>query len=155
QRPRALLVAVLAVDAADPRGSRPPPRDARTRGRVHAYRRSDRGGRARPGPRASQTGGGAAARRPGRRAALLRRLVHRGDRAEPRRVARDGEARLAGRASMALRPALRRPGVIGPRWDELAVRLAEMLASPDPLARVAASGDPDLIALVAWHVSAG
>jgi tRNA A-37 threonylcarbamoyl transferase component Bud32 len=45
--------------------------------------------------------------------------------------------------------------VIGPRWDELSERLAEALASPDPLARVAASGDPDLIELVAWHVSAG
>jgi tRNA A-37 threonylcarbamoyl transferase component Bud32 len=45
--------------------------------------------------------------------------------------------------------------VIGPRWDELSERLAQALESPDPLARVAASGDPDLIELVAWHVSAG
>ena len=45
--------------------------------------------------------------------------------------------------------------MIGPRWDELSERLAETLESPDPLARVAASGDPDLVALVAWHMSAG
>jgi tRNA A-37 threonylcarbamoyl transferase component Bud32 len=45
--------------------------------------------------------------------------------------------------------------VIGPRWGELSERLAEALESPDPQARVAASGDPDLVELVAWHVSAG
>jgi len=45
--------------------------------------------------------------------------------------------------------------VIGPRWDELSKDLADVLESPDPLARVAASGDPDLVELVAWHVSAG
>jgi hypothetical protein len=45
--------------------------------------------------------------------------------------------------------------MIGPRWDELSERLAEALESQDPMARVAASGDPDLIELVAWHVSAG
>jgi tRNA A-37 threonylcarbamoyl transferase component Bud32 len=45
--------------------------------------------------------------------------------------------------------------VIGPRWEELSERLAEALESPDPLARAAASDDPDLIELVAWHVSAG
>ena len=44
--------------------------------------------------------------------------------------------------------------MIGPRWDELSERLAEALESADPLARVAASGDPDLIEFVAWHVSA-
>jgi len=45
--------------------------------------------------------------------------------------------------------------MIGPRWDELSERLAEALESHDPVARAAASGDPDLIELVAWHVSAG
>jgi serine/threonine-protein kinase len=41
------------------------------------------------------------------------------------------------------------------RWEELSERLLEALASPDPAGRVAASGDPDLIELVAWHVRAG
>lgn len=45
--------------------------------------------------------------------------------------------------------------MIGPRWEELSERLAEALESPDPLARVAASGDADLVELVAWHMSAG
>jgi Protein kinase domain len=45
--------------------------------------------------------------------------------------------------------------MIGPRWNELSERLADVLESPDPMARVAASGDPELIELVAWHVSAG
>jgi len=45
--------------------------------------------------------------------------------------------------------------VIGQRWEELSERLAEALESPDPAARVAASGDPDLVELVAWHVRAG
>ena len=41
------------------------------------------------------------------------------------------------------------------RWEELSERLVWALESPDPLARVAASGDPDLVELVAWHVRAG
>ena len=45
--------------------------------------------------------------------------------------------------------------MIGPRWDELSERLVEALESPDPVARVAESGDRDLIDLVAWHVSGG
>jgi len=37
------------------------------------------------------------------------------------------------------------------RWEELSGRLAEALESPDPAAHIAASGDPDLAELFAWH----
>jgi tRNA A-37 threonylcarbamoyl transferase component Bud32 len=45
--------------------------------------------------------------------------------------------------------------MIGQRWDELSQRLLEALESPDPAARVAASGDPDLVELLAWHRHSG
>jgi hypothetical protein len=45
--------------------------------------------------------------------------------------------------------------VIGSRFEELSERLAEALESPDPAARIAASGDPDLVELFAWHQRAG
>jgi len=45
--------------------------------------------------------------------------------------------------------------VIGSRWGELSERLAEALESPDPAARIASFGDPDLVALFAWHRRAG
>jgi tRNA A-37 threonylcarbamoyl transferase component Bud32 len=45
--------------------------------------------------------------------------------------------------------------VIGSRWEELSERLAEALESPDPAARIASSGDPDLVELFAWHQRAG
>ena len=41
------------------------------------------------------------------------------------------------------------------RWEELSARLAEALESPDPASRIAASGDPDLAELFAWHRRAG
>jgi serine/threonine-protein kinase len=41
------------------------------------------------------------------------------------------------------------------RWEELSERLMEALESPDPAGRVAASGDPELIELLAWHLRAG
>ena len=43
----------------------------------------------------------------------------------------------------------------GSRWEELSERLAEALESPDPAARIASSGDPDLVELFAWHQRAG
>jgi len=45
--------------------------------------------------------------------------------------------------------------VIESRWAELSGRLAEALESPDPAARIASSGDPDLAELFAWHLRAG
>jgi tRNA A-37 threonylcarbamoyl transferase component Bud32 len=45
--------------------------------------------------------------------------------------------------------------VIGSRWEEISERLAEALESPDPAARIATSGDPDLVELFAWHQRAG
>jgi tRNA A-37 threonylcarbamoyl transferase component Bud32 len=45
--------------------------------------------------------------------------------------------------------------VIWQRWEELSERLMEALESPDPAARVAATGDPDLVELLGWHVRAG
>ncbi len=45
--------------------------------------------------------------------------------------------------------------MIGRRWEELSERLAEALESADPEAHVAASGDPDLAGLFAWHRRAG
>ena len=45
--------------------------------------------------------------------------------------------------------------MIGSRWEELSERLAEALESPDPAARIATSGDPDLVELFAWHQRAG
>jgi hypothetical protein len=45
--------------------------------------------------------------------------------------------------------------VIGSRWEELSERLAEALESPDPAARIASFGDPDLVELFAWHQRAG
>jgi tRNA A-37 threonylcarbamoyl transferase component Bud32 len=45
--------------------------------------------------------------------------------------------------------------VIGSRWAELSERLAEALEAPDPLARIASCGDPDLVELFAWHQRAG
>ena len=56
---------------------------------------------------------------------------------------------------MAVRAAPRELRVIGPRWEELSERLAEALESADPEAHVAASGDPDLAELFAWHRRAG
>jgi serine/threonine-protein kinase len=45
--------------------------------------------------------------------------------------------------------------MIGSRFEELSERLAEALESPDPAARIASSGDPDLLELFAWHQRAG
>jgi hypothetical protein len=45
--------------------------------------------------------------------------------------------------------------MIGQRWEEVSARLMEALESPDPAGRAAASGDPDLVELVAWHRRAG
>lgn len=45
--------------------------------------------------------------------------------------------------------------MIGHRWEELSERLAEALESADPAARIAASDDPDLAELFAWHRRAG
>jgi tRNA A-37 threonylcarbamoyl transferase component Bud32 len=45
--------------------------------------------------------------------------------------------------------------VISRRWDELSERLAKALESADPEAEIAASGDPDLAELFAWHRRAG
>lgn len=45
--------------------------------------------------------------------------------------------------------------MIPPRWDELSERLAKALESADPEAEVAATGDPDLAELLAWHRRAG
>lgn len=41
------------------------------------------------------------------------------------------------------------------RWDELSRRLADALESPDPAGYVAASSDPDLAEIFAWHQRAG
>jgi hypothetical protein len=41
------------------------------------------------------------------------------------------------------------------RWDELSERLAAALESADPEAAIAATGDPDLAELFAWHRRAG
>ena len=41
------------------------------------------------------------------------------------------------------------------RWEELSDRLAKALESPDPAASIAASGDPELAELFAWHSRAG
>ena len=45
--------------------------------------------------------------------------------------------------------------MIGSRFEELSERLAEALESPDPAARIASFGDPDLVELFAWHQRAG
>jgi hypothetical protein len=45
--------------------------------------------------------------------------------------------------------------VIGSRWEDLSERLAEALESPNPAARIASFGDPDLDELFAWHQRAG
>lgn len=45
--------------------------------------------------------------------------------------------------------------MIGRRFEDLSGRLAEALESADPEAHVAASGDPELVELFAWHRRAG